>query len=734
MAKDTWHYANLIADMLGSDCRYENSVFGMLYQRHPTSKAYLEKMYGKGNVLDGLADDYPDILQVYGTKDGTKVLAVRKPGNVSAPLRRPSAPPSRRPPANVTDSDDDDEDDDIQIARHFGQRSPVNDPPPIRVFRNQTKTIELRAKTTTRSESRGEATLSSRLETDAEAAAEDADAVASRSKPFEAFARAEKDVDAYFYPSAARAADASSSRKRLATLLGERTRVNYDWSGLIGYNAHNSGVSPVFMNTREPFCVMTLGVQGSGKSHTTAVIAEACMTPFESPLEKPVVSLPKPMAALALHFGKHDDDPCELAGLLRPADSIKRMLRGGSKVSPPRVRNVVVLTSPSYHKQRRKYYGGVKDVHVDVQPLLFNWGDLKASHLRTLMRLEEKESQQLYVSVLLDLLRRYQQDDKIPDFEDFFNEVKELCQSQSQSSPLEQRLQLLESFVAESERNKASKHVSLEECVKPGTMVIVDLTDPLLSVADANALFQVLLERFRLIKCPSGKLCVLDEAHRYLVSGAPLAASLVDAVRVMRHEGMRVVVSTQSPLTLPQELLELCSAAFLHNFHSQDWYEYLSRKVSLPKDGFRDVMRLEPGEALVFARRVEGLDGAADAEDDDAADAFAPTRATFKMRIRDRLTHDLGASMLSARADDERRTAPAPAPAPAPGPAHAPRPAPASAEGDDDDDDTPIARMRDALQEKIFGEELFAMSISGDSPSPRTGRRAVRRPGKALRA
>ena len=110
-------------------------------------------------------------------------------------------------------------------------------------------------------------------------------------------------------------------------------------------------------------------------------------------------------------------------------------------------------------------------------------------------------------------------------------------------------------------------------------MVIVDLTDPLLSVADANALFQVLLERFSLIKCPSGKLCVLDEAHRYLVSGAPLAASLVDAVRVMRHEGMRVVVSTQSPLTLPQELLELCSVAFLHNFHSQDWYEYLSRKV-----------------------------------------------------------------------------------------------------------------------------------------------------------
>jgi hypothetical protein len=41
-----------------------------------------------------------------------------------------------------------------------------------------------------------------------------------------------------------------------------------------------------------------------------------------------------------------------------------------------------------------------------------------------------------------------------------------------------------------------------------------------------------------------------SEAHRYLVSGAPLAAGLVDAVRVMRHEAIRFVVSTQSPLTV----------------------------------------------------------------------------------------------------------------------------------------------------------------------------------------
>ena len=73
--------------------------------------------------------------------------------------------------------------------------------------------------------------------------------------------------------------------------------------------------------------------------------------------------------------------------------------------------------------------------------------------------------------------------------------------SPSQASPLMQRLQVLECFVAESDRSvgtgTSKNHVTLESCVGSGTMCVVDLTDPLLSVADANTLFTVILERFR---------------------------------------------------------------------------------------------------------------------------------------------------------------------------------------------------------------------------------------------
>ena len=98
-----------------------------------------------------------------------------------------------------------------------------------------------------------------------------------------------------------------------------------------------------------------------------------------------------------------------------------------------------------------------------------------------------------------------------------------------------------------------------------------------------------------------GKVVVCDEAHKYFDGKAKdgLAGAVVDTVRLMRHEGIRVVISTQSPLTMPTELLELSTLAIFHSFHSSDWYKYLAAKLPLPEGGFDCVRRLQPGEALV---------------------------------------------------------------------------------------------------------------------------------------
>ena len=112
----------------------------------------------------------------------------------------------------------------------------------------------------------------------------------------------------------------------------------------------------------------------------------------------------------------------------------------------------------------------------------------------------------------------------------------------------------------------------------------------------------------------------------------------------MRHEALRVVVSTQSPLTLPPELLELTSVAVLHAFHSSDWYRYLSSKLAIPTDGFETVRRLDPGDALVFVAKAD-LDDGADHLDDVSENSSVDCPV---IHIRPRLTRDLGGSRRSA--------------------------------------------------------------------------------------
>ena len=47
----------------------------------------------------------------------------------------------------------------------------------------------------------------------------------------------------------------------------------------------------------------------------------------------------------------------------------------------------------------------------------------------------------------------------------------------------------------------------------------------------------------------------------------------------MRHFGVRIAISTQSPLDLPSEILELTQIAICHAFHSKDWIDHLAMKT-----------------------------------------------------------------------------------------------------------------------------------------------------------
>lgn len=101
----------------------------------------------------------------------------------------------------------------------------------------------------------------------------------------------------------------------------------------------------------------------------------------------------------------------------------------------------------------------------------------------------------------------------------------------------------------------------------------------------------------------------------------------------LRHDGMRVVVSSQSPKALAPELLELVSVAVLHRFHSRDWFEYLRSKIPLNPEIFDHVVNLPPGTAVVFAARH--------------LVASAESDRVMKVEVRRRLTADRGSSKLN---------------------------------------------------------------------------------------
>lgn len=388
-------------------------------------------------------------------------------------------------------------------------------------------------------------------------------------------------------------------------------------NGADEYNAE-----PLYLNVSEPFCALCVGVQGSGKSHTANVLLENCFINMPYPPNCPVTSLNKPQCGLVLHYDQNSSSVCESTGIGHINDSMKLSNVTG-------VERMVILVSPSYYHQRKHFYKGTK---FEVHPLLFKWSSLSAEQLKKLMRLN-KESSQLYVSVMLDLLRSYQRDCKMPNFKTFINDVMEKIKSPSQSAPMEQRLQLLHNFVEESDKNSKLISDSIDpiSLLKSGVLVVADLTDPFLSSDEVNGIFQVLLQQFRDHNLEDvGKVVVFDEAHRYLSSADSLSETIVETVRLMRHDGIRVIVSSQSPLALPSELLELVSFTVLHHFQSKDWFQYLSTKIPVPDNGFEIVKKLKTGQSLTVSTKMAYN---ADVDSDHAI-----------LKVRPRITADYGAS------------------------------------------------------------------------------------------
>lgn len=227
----------------------------------------------------------------------------------------------------------------------------------------------------------------------------------------------------------------------------------------------------------------------------------------------------------------------------------------------------------------------------------------------------------------------------------------------------------------------------------------------------ACSLFNMCLSLFLEQDSNVGRVIALDEAHKYMGNGEDskaLTSSLETAIRIQRHIGARVIISTQEP-TISPRLLDLCSATIVHRFTSPDWLSMLQKHLAgasnwltagnsgvhpesdaptsaaiikkefgahtepnesymgvkplgttgaeLLADLFRKIVSLRTGEALLFAPSAaigvknvpdENLDGDSDdSTDDERKEVVRLGHGVLKIRVRKRVTQDGGQSIMA---------------------------------------------------------------------------------------
>ncbi|KAJ3992816.1 hypothetical protein F5050DRAFT_850088 [Lentinula boryana] len=352
--------------------------------------------------------------------------------------------------------------------------------------------------------------------------------------------------------------------------------------------------SRVYLNTNTPMSALVCGVQGSGKSHTVSVILENMF--ISSSL---LGTLAKPLSGLVLHFGEGGpgSGPCEAAWVGVP---------NHSSIKAPPV-NIYVSKS-SLNTMKGVYAPLTQKGNVTVAPLLFNESELDAEAFLSLMAVGSSDNAPLYIQTILSILRELGESFSYQAFMTAL-ELKKKTFNPAQLAGVEQRLSLLNSFMAGKKTKKLKWEASTERKRRfsPGELTIIDLSDPFIDPASACGLFEVLTRLFVRADVGTGKVLVVDEAHKYLSSSqhpSGFTKALLSLTRQQRHLAMRVIISTQEPTVVNPVLLDLCTVTILHRFSSPAWWSHLEKHVSAEfsdNDAFDKVVRLQTGEAIILA-------------------------------------------------------------------------------------------------------------------------------------
>ncbi|KAL1898083.1 hypothetical protein Cpir12675_002031 [Ceratocystis pirilliformis] len=449
----------------------------------------------------------------------------------------------------------------------------------------------------------------------------------------------------------------------------------------------------LFYNVAAPSSVFICGSQGSGKSHTLATLLENCL------VQSAANVLTKPLAGLVFHYDRFVSDagglPCE-AAYLSSNENVK----------------VRVLCPPSNIVAIKKIYASLPK--VSVQELRFSQSNLNTNRMLNLMAASSGGRMPLYLHTIMRILRELrinqQQQGGSFNYQEFKSAIKAEPLTKEQSAPLQQRLETLESFMVKQDeckkwmtRNDKPENSTFHSVKgqgqggidwKPvgGQLTIIDLSCPCVTAEQACSLFDICLSLFLEQNTDLGRVIALDESHKYMNEtdeSKVFTESILSAIRLQRHNGTRILISTQEPSISPN-LLDLCSITIVHRFTSPVWFQVLRRHLagafetgSYHEPGtsdseqpmseqsrqvlsvskryqatpspelFSDIVQLRTGEAFLFAPSCMVDATARDQSETSAETNQAGWQPVFlghgimKVRIRNRVTADGGKSIIA---------------------------------------------------------------------------------------
>lgn len=353
--------------------------------------------------------------------------------------------------------------------------------------------------------------------------------------------------------------------------------------GILGKVVSNG--RKVGLDLNECNTISLFGVQGAGKSYTIGTITEMVLRQFSK-----VNKLPAPMASVIFHYSDSMDYAPEFTSMVYPNDEIGQLakLKLEYGAEPGNIKDVILLAPKSQVETRKTEY---PDIEIDA--IGFDSTELAVKDWMFLLGAMGNDS--TYIKELKQIMKACRYDISLQNIRNGVANSDHM--SSSQRSLAEQKLDFAEEYITDGNK--------LQQYLKPGKLVIVDLRDEFIEKDEALGLFVVMLNIFSSVKMVDGhsfnKFIVFDEAHKYM-NNKELVGSITTAIREMRHKGVSIMIASQDPMSLPAEIIELSSIVILHRFSSPAWVKHVQKAVTqLQTLTPTEMASLGSGEAYLWA-------------------------------------------------------------------------------------------------------------------------------------